>query len=66
MTDDMMNRRFLVERSADADLFREMIGFAAEKLMAMEVGAKIGVGYGEKSALPLAERNGYRDRGIAL
>ena len=62
MTDDMMNLRSLVEKSADADLLREMIGFAAEKLMALEVGAKTGAGYGEKNALRLAQRNGYRDR----
>ncbi|MHA4733506.1 hypothetical protein [Ensifer adhaerens] len=30
MTNDMMNVRSLVEKSADADLLREMIGFAAE------------------------------------
>ena len=47
MTDDMMNLRSLVEKSADADLLREMIGFAAEKLMALEVSAKTGAGYGE-------------------
>lgn len=62
MTDDMMNLRSLVEKSADADLLREMIGFAAEKLMELEVGAKTGAGYGEKNALRLAQRNGYRDR----
>jgi len=62
MTDDMMNLRSLVEKSADADLLREMIGFAAEKLMALEVGAATGAGYGEKTALRLAQRNGYRDR----
>jgi putative transposase len=62
MTDDMMNLRSLVEKSADADLLREMIGFAAEKLMALEVGAATGAGYGEKNALRLAQRNGYRDR----
>ncbi|PYE41280.1 transposase-like protein [Rhizobium sp. PP-F2F-G20b] len=62
MTDDMMNLRSLVEKSADADLLREMIGFAAEKLMALEVGTKTGAGYGEKSSLRVAQRNGYRER----
>ena len=31
MTTDMMNVRSLVEECADADLLREMIGFAAER-----------------------------------
>lgn len=51
MTEDMMNLRALVEKTPDADLLREMIGFAAHRLMELEVEGLTGAGYGEKSAV---------------
>jgi putative transposase len=62
MTDDMMNLRVLLEKSSDADLLREMIGFAAQRLMDLEVASLTGAGHGERSADRLNHRNGYRDR----
>ncbi len=52
MTDDMMNLRSFAEKSADADGLREMIAFAAEKLMALEVGAKTKRGLRREERVP--------------
>ncbi|MDX7954033.1 IS256 family transposase [Lichenihabitans sp. Uapishka_5] len=62
MTDPMMNLKDLLEKTPDADVLREMIGFAAERLMELEVGGLTGAGFGEKSPERLAQRNGYRER----
>jgi putative transposase len=62
MTDEIMTLRTLLEKSSDADLLREMIGFTAQRLMALEVEGLTGAGHGERNPERLNQRNGYRDR----
>ena len=62
MTDEMMSLRALLEKSSDADLLREMIGFTAQRLMALEVESLTGAGPGERSPDRINQRNGYRER----
>ncbi len=61
-TKDMMTLQALLENSSDADLLREMIGFTAARLMALEVEELAGAGHGERSPDRITHRNGYRDR----
>lgn len=63
MTDDRMALIELVENSADADLVRDMLAFAAERLMEAEVEEAAGAAKGARSPLRTAQRNGYRERG---
>ena len=62
MTEEMMALRSMLEKGTDAELLRDMIGFAAERLMDLEVQGLTGAGHGERSATRLAQRNGYRER----
>ena len=62
MTDEMMSLQALLEKSADVELVREMVGFAAQRLMELEVESLTGAAHGERSAERINHRNGYRDR----
>jgi putative transposase len=62
MTNPMMTLNTLIEKTSDADILREMIGYASQRLMEMEVGARTGAEYGHKDPDRLAQRNGYRSR----
>ena len=62
MTDEMMSLRTLLEKSSDADLLREMVGFAAQRLMELEVESLTGAAHGQRSPDRINHRNGYRER----
>ena len=62
MTDNKTALRELLEKGSDASFLREMIGFAAQRLMELEVGEVTGAAPGERSPDRLVQRNGYRDR----
>ncbi len=67
MTDNVMDLRALPGTSADADFLREMIGFAAQRLMVLEVGGPTGAGYGEKAltaVIPEAYSQGISTRSV--
>ncbi len=62
MTDDRMALIELIEKGADGDLVREMLSFAADRLMEAEVQARTGAGHNERDPGRLVQRNGYRER----
>src|SRR5258708_25389309 len=62
MTDDKIALRALLERGSDTTFLRDMIDFAARRLMELETDTICGAEHGERSADRRNQRNGYRDR----
>ena len=62
MTDERMALAELIEKGADADLVREMLSFAAGRLMEAEVRARTGAAHGARDPGRQVQRNGYRER----
>src|SRR6056297_285720 len=62
MTEERMSLIELVEKPADGDLVREMLAFAAERIMEAEVEVRTGAAKGARSPMREVQRNGYRDR----
>ena len=62
MTEDKIALKTLLEQASDADFLRDMIGFAAERMMALEVQALTGADYGARHPERSNSRNGYRER----
>src|SRR4051794_20530781 len=63
MTGERMALLELVEKGADADLVRELLASAAERLMAAEVEQLTGAARGARTPDRADHRNGYRERG---
>ena len=62
MTEDKITLQSLLEKNSDASLLREMISFAAQRLMELEVETLCGAGHGERSPDRFNQRNGFRNR----
>lgn len=62
MTDHKIALRELLEKGSDATFLREMIGFAAQRLMELETDGLCGAEHGERSDSRINHRNGYRER----
>ena len=63
MTNERMALLELIEKGADADLIRELLAYASERLMATEVDQLTGAAAGARSPERVNYRNGYRERG---
>ena len=58
MTDEKIALRALLEKSSDASVLRDMIDFAAHRLMELDVDGLCGAGHGERSPARINQRNG--------
>jgi putative transposase len=61
MTEDKIALRDLLEKGSDATFLREMIGFAAQRLMEQETETFCGAGHGERTAERINQRDGLLD-----
>ena len=66
MTIPVIDLQAEIEKSSDGDWLREMIGFAAERLMEIDIEDRCGAGFGERSDDRTNQRNGYRGRSIGV
>src|SRR3954464_8678700 len=63
MTDERMALLELIEKGADADLVRDLLAYASERLMAAEVEQLTGAAAEDRTPDRVNHRNGYRERG---
>jgi putative transposase len=62
MTEEKIALIELIEKSGDGDFVRSLLGFAAERLMELEVAQRTGAEKGARDPGRQTRRNGYRDR----
>ena len=62
MTDDRMALKAALEKASDTELLSHMLGFVAEKLMALDVDQLCNASRHERTGARANYRNGYRER----
>lgn len=62
MTDAKKTLLELIEQEADVDLVREMLAFAADRMMELEIEVRTGASLGARTPERSNHRNGYRER----
>jgi putative transposase len=62
MTNATIALTLLAEKGADVDVLRQMVQFMAQRFMKLDVEARRGAGYDEKSPQRFNSHNGDRER----